>query len=377
MAILNKNTTNSPPLVGGVRGGAQAILVTGGAGFIGSNLAISFKRRYPARNIIALDNLKRRGSELNLPRLKKAGIRFIHADIRNPEDLRFNDDINLMIECSAEPSLLAGFGDNPEYIIRTNLSGTINCLELCRRKKADVIFLSTSRVYPYNAINRLKTIETDTRLVWADKQSEEVLGWSPEGIGENFPLYGPKTLYGATKLASELLIQEYISSYGIKGVVNRLGVIAGPWQFGKVDQGVFSLWMLAHYFRKPLKYIGFGGKGKQVRDLLHIDDLFSLIDLEIKNLSRISGRIYNAGGGREISLSLCETTGLCQEISGNRIKIGQDKTARPGDIKIYLSDNTKVFRDLGWSPKKSARDILGDIHRWIRANEKQLRNCLL
>ncbi len=344
----------------------KTILITGGAGFIGSNLAISFKRKYPALNIIALDNLKRRGSELNLPRLKEAGIRFIHGDIRNPEDLRLDNEIGLMIECSAEPSVLAGFGDNPAYIINTNLSGTINCLELCRRKKADIIFLSTSRVYPYNVINSLETIEDKTRFIWPG-----------QGIGEDFPLDGAKTLYGATKLASELLIQEYVANYGIKGVINRLGVIAGPWQLGKVDQGVFTLWMLAHYFKRPLKYIGFGGKGKQVRDLLHIEDLFSLIDLEIKNLSRISGRIYNVGGGREISLSLRETTGLCQEISGNRIKIGQDKTDRPGDIKIYLSDNTKVFRDLGWSPKKSARDILGDIHRWIRANEKQLRSCLL
>ncbi len=354
----------------------SAILITGGAGFIGSNLAISFKRRYPALNIIALDNLKRRGSELNLPRLKEAGIRFVHGDIRNPEDLRLDDEIGLMIECSAEPSVLAGFGDNPAYIINTNLSGTINCLELCRRKKADIIFLSTSRVYPYNVINSLETREDKTRFLWPDKRKKAIPGWSRQGIGEDFPLYGPKTLYGATKLASEFLIQEYIAGYGIKGVINRLGVVAGPWQFGKVEQGVFTLWMLAHYFRKPLKYIGFGGKGKQVRDLLHIEDLFSLIDLEIKNLPRISGRIYNAGGGREISLSLCETTGLCQEISGNRIKIGQDKTARPGDIKIYLSDNARVYRDLGWRPKKNARDILGDIYLWIHANEKRIKEAL-
>src|SRR3989338_5516745 len=298
----------------------KTILITGGAGFIGSSLALSLRRKYPSLNVIALDNLKRRGSELNLPRLKEAGIRFVHGDIRNPEDLRLDDEIGLMIEASAEPSVLAGFGDNPEYIIRTNLSGTINCLELCRRKKADIIFLSTSRVYPYNAINRLKTTETDTRLVWADRQSEEVFGWSPEGIGENFLLYGPKTLYGATKLASEFLLQEYIANYGIKGVINRLGVVAGPWQFGKVDQGVFTLWMLAHYFRKDnLKYIGFGGEGKQVRDLLHIEDLFNLVDFELKNMDKVNGRIYNVGCGKDISLSLLETTKICQEITGKNL----------------------------------------------------------
>ena len=162
-----------------------------------------------------------------------------------------------MIECSAEPSVLAGFGDNPAYIINTNLSGTINCLELCRRKKSDIIFLSTSRVYPYNVINSLETVEDKTRFIWADKQKKEIPGWSRQGIGEDFPLYGPKTLYGATKLASEFLIQEYIANYGIKGVINRLGVIAGPWQFGKVDQGVFSLWMLAHYFKKAAQIYWF------------------------------------------------------------------------------------------------------------------------
>jgi len=137
----------------------QKVLITGGAGFIGASLAISLRKKYPHIAVIALDNLKRRGSELNLCRLREWGVSFIHGDIRNQEDLFLNSKIDLIIECSAEPSVLAGYGDNPFYIINTNLLGTINCLESARKNKADIVFLSTSRVYPYDAINALKTVE--------------------------------------------------------------------------------------------------------------------------------------------------------------------------------------------------------------------------
>ncbi len=352
----------------------KTILITGGAGFIGSNLAVSFKQKYPDVNIIALDNLKRRGSELNIPRLKENNISFLHGDIRSPEDLVLNTKVDLLIECSAEPSVLAGFGDNPAYVINTNLTGTVNCLELTRKNNADIIFLSTSRVYPYAAINSINTEELETRLDWQDNQ--QIRGWSKEGIDVNFSTQGAKTLYGATKLCSEILLQEYIANYGIKGVINRCGVIAGPGQFGKSDQGVFTFWMLAHYFKKDLKYIGFGGKGKQVRDLLHIDDLFELIDLELHALDKISGKVYNAGGGRKVSLSLLETTKICEEITGNHLSIGSEAVNRPGDIAIYLTNNEKVSGDLGWYPSKTSEDILRDIYNWIRVNECQLRQSL-
>jgi len=244
--------------------------------------------------------------------------------------------------------------------------GTVNCLEFCRKRKADMIFLSTSRVYPYEKINRIERIEIDTRFEWQD---------SP-GIDADFTLTGPKTLYGTTKLASEFILQEYVSAYGIKGLINRCGVIAGPWQFGKVDQGVFTYWMLAHYFRKPLEYIGFGGKGKQVRDLLHVDDLCRLIDLEINNFSKVNGNTYNIGGGREISLSLLETTKLCQEITGNKVRIGKKTGNRPGDIVVYLTDNQKVNKDLNWYPQKTPKVILVDIFNWIRNNEEKLQKLI-
>jgi len=342
----------------------KTILITGGAGFIGSNLAVSFKNRYRGLEVIALDNLKRRGSEMNLARLKENGVDFIHGDIRNPEDLTLNKKIGLVIECSAEPSVLAGYGTNPKYIINTNLLGTVNCLELARVNKADVIFLSTSRVYPYEAINNIKAQEKATRFDWENKK----------GISESFTTSGAKTLYGATKLASELLLEEYAASYGIKAVINRCGVVAGPWQFGKVDQGIFTYWLLGHYFKKELKYIGFGGKGKQVRDLLHVSDLFNLIDKQANQMDKVNGKIYNVGGGRFANLSLRELSALCAKITGNSIKIGNENNTRPGDIKIYISDNSRVAHDLGWATKKNAEEILMDTFRWIKNFEKQLKD---
>lgn len=239
---------------------SRKVLITGGAGFVGSSLGLGLAQRYPDWKITALDNLKRRGSELNLPRLKQAGIEFIHGDVRNREDL---DPVamepDLILECSAEPSVLAGYA-SPGYVLETNLVGTINCLELARQTQADFIFLSTSRVYPIAHLNALKFAETETRFQLLDEQI--LPGVSSQGISEEFPLDGVRSLYGSTKLASELLIAEYGDTYGMRTLINRCGVLTGPWQMGKVDQGVFALWMSAHYFQKLLKYIGYGGNGK-------------------------------------------------------------------------------------------------------------------
>lgn len=354
----------------------QTVLITGGAGFVGSNLSISLKKKHSSLKVVALDNLKRRGSELNIKRLKENNIEFIHGDIRNPEDLEFKCKVDLLIECSAEPSVLAGYGESPAYLINTNLLGTINCLELARKNNADVIFLSTSRVYPYDAINGIKMNEAHTRFEWSSEQVRRIPGWSKEGIDVDFTTNGSKSMYGATKLCSEVILQEYIQMYGLRAVINRCGVIAGPWQFGKVDQGVFTLWMLAHYFKRPLKYIGFGGRGKQVRDLLHIEDLFNLIELQLAEIADINGNIFNVGGGDNVNLSLLEATGLCEQITGNRIEIFSEPETRPADLAIYITDNKKVMSTFKWRPNRNAESILKDIYAWIQDNEKILYNVL-
>ncbi len=255
------------------------VLITGGAGFVGSNLAVSLASRHPEWEVVALDNLYRRGSELNLPRLREAGVEFVEGDVREPGDLDQLPAIAALIECSAEPSVMSGVDGDTGYLVHTNLTGAYNCLERARRDGAFVVFLSTSRVYPVAPQVGLRLEEAETRFELAAEQ--EVPGVSPAGISERFPIDGARTLYGATKLAAELLIEEYRAGLGVPAVIDRCGVIAGPWQMGKVDQGVFTHWMLAHHFRNPLTYIGFGGHGKQVRDLLHVEDLVDLVERQL------------------------------------------------------------------------------------------------
>jgi CDP-paratose 2-epimerase len=347
----------------------KKILITGGAGFVGSSLSIKLKQNYEGVEIIALDNLSRRGSELNLPRLKENGVDFIFGDVRNKEDLNFSN-IDLLIECSAEPSVMAGINSSPEYLLNTNLVGAINCFELARTNGADIIFLSSSRVYPIKEINSLKYKETKTRFELSGGQV--YLGVSQKGISEDFPLGQIRSLYGATKLCAEFLLQEYHAAYGIKTVVNRFGVITGPWQMGKVDQGVIVLWMARHFFKKPLSYIGYNGTGKQVRDLVNIDDVFDAINLEIKSFGKFDGGVFNIGGGRENSVSLCELSDYCRKITKNKIPIGSVKENRQGDIRIYLSDASKFSKLCGWKPKKNIQVTLNEIYNWISDNKSQL-----
>lgn len=354
----------------------KCVLVTGGGGFVGSSLAISFKNKYPDWKVISLDNLRRRGSELNLKRLAEVGIQFVHGDIRCREDLVFeNEKIDLILECSAEPSVLAGFNSSPEYVLQANLVGTLNCLEVARRHQADFIFLSTSRVYPYERLNTLNIGENETRFILSDSQN--IAGASGRGISEDFPLDGVRSLYGATKLAAELIIQEYVAMYNLRAIINRCGVITGPWQMSRVDQGVFGLWMARHFLKRELAYIGFGGKGKQVRDFVNIFDLFELIDIQMGQIEKLSGKIYNVGGGAERSLSLLETTKLCQEITGNRINIKSVQENRPADVKLYITDYSRVIKDTGWAPKRDATETLTDIYLWIKENEKELKQVLI
>jgi CDP-paratose 2-epimerase len=352
----------------------ERILVTGGAGFIGANVAVSLSARHRDWEIVVLDNLRRRGAELNLARLREAGVTFVHGDVRQLDDLLSAGPITALLECSAEPSVMAGVGGSPEYVVQSNLIGAYHCLELARRHGAYVVFLSTSRVYPVAALESLGLQETETRFELVDRQAAP--GASAAGISEQFPLAGARTLYGATKLSAELLIEEYRAAYGLRAVVNRCGVIAGPWQMGKVDQGVFTYWMLAHHFRRPLGYIGFGGSGKQVRDLLHVDDLIDLLDRQLGAPESWDGVTVNVGGGRKVSLSLLETTELCAEITGHRIEVVARADSRPGDIPVYLSDCSKLFSLTDWRPARDPRQVLADVHRWITANENAVRNAL-
>jgi len=145
---------------------------------------------------------------------------------------------------------------------------------------------------------------------------------------------------------------------------------------GKVDQGVFTYWMLAHHFQRPLAYIGFGGTGKQVRDLLHVYDLLELLDEQLSDPGRWAGATVNVGGGRECSLSLLETTALCREITGRIVDVSPAGEERPGDIPIYISDCTRLHELSDWRPRRGPAEILADIHGWVIEHEAALASAL-
>ena len=357
----------------------KTILITGGAGFVGSNLAIKLKQDNPDYCVISLDNLKRRGSEFNIPRLKQAGVNFVYGDVRSKEDITQTfkscpQRLNTIIECSAEPSLLAGL-ESPEYTINTNLMGTINCIEVARENRADFVFLSTSRIYPIKTLWKIILDTLPTRF--SISKNQNINGISEKGISESFPLEGTRSLYGATKLASELIISEYLEMYNINGVINRCGVIAGPWQMGKIDQGIISLWVAKYLWGGELSYIGFDGKGKQVRDILHIDDLYELIKIQLGDMNKYNRNVYNVGGGTENSTSLKELTEMCQEITGNKINIKENMGERVFDIPLYITDNSKIKEASGWKPKKTVKDTVADTYNWMRENEDSIKSVFV
>lgn len=352
----------------------KTLLITGGAGFVGSSLAINFKRKYPSNKVICLDNLKRRGSELNIQRLREFGIEFIHGDVRNQEDLNDFHDVDTIIECSAEPSVLSGVNSSPNYLLNTNLAGTINCLNLAVRLKSNFIFLSTSRIYPINQIDQINYIEDDDRFKISEEQS--LPGITEHGISERFPLEGYRSLYGASKLSSELLIAEYGHFYKLNTVVNRCGVLTGPWQMGKVDQGVVVLWLASHLWKRQLSYIGYGGTGKQVRDVLHVEDLFRLVDIQVHDIKKFNGKVLNVGGGNDVSFSLKELTSFCEQITGNKLMINQNYENRSADIRIYITDYRLLKQLAGWTPQVDRLSILKDTYQWLLNNEAQLKKII-
>jgi CDP-paratose 2-epimerase len=352
----------------------RRVLITGGAGFVGSCIAVRLAQSYPGVSIVALDNLLRRGSELNLRRLKEHSVSFYHGDVRCPEDLDAVPPFDLLIECSAEPSVHAGQEGSPVSVVHINLIGALNCLEVARKSEAAFLFLSTSRVYPIEPLNGLRYSEGDTRYVLDAEQ--DVRGCSHKGITEDFPVEGARSFYGATKLSGEALIQEYVFSYGMRALINRCGVIAGPGQMGKVDQGVVTLWVARHMFQRPLSYTGFEGKGKQVRDILHVDDLCSLLDRQLNDPRAWDGRFYNVGGGLDRSASLRELTGLCREITGKSLSISSVPETTPVDVRIYLTDATKVGGDFAWKPERSVPEVVSEVAEWLRDHEAELRPIL-
>ena len=336
---------------------------------MGSNLACHLRSVLPAAEIVCMDSLYRRGSELNVGRLQERGISFHRGDIRQSPDFP-PGPFDFLIECSAEPSVLAGQDGSPDYLFETNLVGAFRCLEKARVWNARVIFISTSRVYPVRRLEAHPWREEATRFAWLD---EGTPGITSRGVSEELSLEGSRSLYGFTKLACEQMIEEYRETYGLRAVVNRCGVIAGPWQFGKADQGIVAHWVMAHVFDRPLSYLGYGGLGKQVRDVLHVQDLCELVAEQISSFEVWEGWAGNVSGGLDNSLSLLELTQLCQEITGHHIAVQSDSRPRPNDLRIFIGDCTRLSRQTDWRPSRRVRQIVEDTFAWVTGQQQSLR----
>jgi CDP-paratose 2-epimerase len=351
------------------------ILITGGCGFVGSNLAVLFKQHYSDIEVFCLDNLSRRGSEINLQKVLSVGGQFVHGDVRVKTDFDRIPKVDIVIDAAAEPSVLAGkVPGELENLIDTNLNGTINTLYFAKKHQSAIIFLSTSRVYPYDTLAKANLIKSPKRFNLSNDQA--LVGLSELGVAENYPLEGLRSLYGATKLASEYFIQEFANNFGMPAIINRCGVLSGPYQMGKIDQGVIVLWMAKHFWKGKLGYIGYGGLGQQARDVLHVRDLFRLLLWQIENITLQKGQIFNVGGGIANSISLAELTELCSQITGNIIEISSSTDIRPGDLPIYITDNSKINTFSGWSPEISIEQILGEIKNWFIEDEDLLKKIL-
>jgi len=331
------------------------ILITGGCGFVGSNLAIYFKQNQIGTEINSLDNLSRGGSILNLNRLKKSKIKNYKIDISNNKALAKLPKYDLVIDCCAEAAVEVSRIEI-DRVFYTNLVGTFNILKKCAKDKSDIIFLSSSRVYSIEKLRKLKKNKIS--------------------INEKFDTSNIKSLYGFSKHSAENLIKEFSFLYKIKYIINRFGVISGPWQFGKQDQGFVSLWVWRHLNKKKLKYLGFGGKGSQIRDVIHISDVCKLITLQIKKINNINNLVMNIGGGKKNSISLKNLTKICQKITSNKIKISSKKSTSEYDIPYYVTDNSKVKKIYGWQPKKNFLHIITDVYEWMILNKKILKKYI-
>ena len=234
---------------------------------------------------------------------------------------------------------LKSLKNNPDKVFNTNLVGTFNILKKCIKDKSNLIFLSSSRVY---SIKKLREIINKNKLIKPIKIKKL--------INENFETSSASSLYGFTKFSSEKLILELFFETNLKYIINRFGVIAGPWQFGKQDQGFIPLWVAKHFLKKKLSYIGFGGYGHQVRDILHINDVCEIIKLQIKNLNKINNDIFNIGGGFKNKISLKDLTNKCQKLTKNKIKFNKKPKTSIFDIPYYVSDNKKVSKTYKWKP---------------------------
>lgn len=343
------------------------ILITGAAGFVGTSLSHALRAAIAGVDLIGIDNLSRPGSEINRSALRALGMRLFHGDLRLASDLDALPAVDWVIDAAANPSVLAGIDgqSSPRQLVEHNLGGTLHLLEYCRRHGAGLILLSTSRVYSIPALSALPVSPREGAFRWnaGVLDSSAMSGASEHGVAEDFSTRAPVSLYGATKLASEAIALEYGHAFGLPVWINRCGVLAGAGQFGRADQGIFAYWINRHLRRRPLRYLGFGGHGFQVRDCLHPVDLARLIHLQVSAPAAATGesrRVFNVGGGIGSARSLTQVTAWCDERFG-RHPITEDATPRPYDLPWVVLDARRAESQWRWRPTLAPEQIFAEI----------------
>jgi CDP-paratose 2-epimerase len=337
------------------------LLITGICGFVGSSLAKAWIDADDDIIIYGLDNFIRPGSEYNRNHLQKLGIKLFYGDIRMASDFDPFPAVDWVIDAAANPSVLAGVDGttSSRQLIEHNLLGTVNILEYCKRHRAGFILLSTSRVY---SIAPLASIEVETvGIAFHLKKKQQLpIGISPAGVREDFSTAPPISLYGSSKLASEVLAMEYGESFDFPVWINRCGVMAGAGQFGRADQGIFAYWINAWLRRQPISYIGFGGNGYQVRDCFHPRDLISLLQKQTSTGPAKITRLLNLGGGAKNAMSLAELSNWCADRLGNHT-VGKVPEMRRFDIPWLVMDYSLATELWGWKPQTPLNAILDEI----------------
>jgi CDP-paratose 2-epimerase len=277
-----------------------------------------------------------------------------------------------VIDAAANPSVLAGVDgrSSSRQVFDHNLSSTIHLLEFCKLHKAGFVLLSTSRVYSISAVAALPMAQRDGCFVLDDRKSLPP-GVSPAGVDESFSTAAPISLYGVSKLASELLALEYGETFNFSVWINRCGVLAGAGQFGRADQGIFSYWINSYLRRRPLKYIGFGGHGWQARDALHPRDLIPLLNKQFAFSGSAPTRVFNFGGGPQNTMSLLQLSLWCKERFGNHA-VAADDRARLFDIPWMVMDYRRAEQFWNWRPSRPIGAILEEIALHAQQHENWL-----